>query len=114
MNYRAQHYGWYARARLSAARYASLSVAAAILLAVFLAVGGCSREHYRRTAEAWLDRLDARQKDVLAIFRRDASPSEAKRRFRRWRIFLLAVAELFGCRGGDEWFVSQYLLEHSI
>lgn len=72
-----------------------------------------SGEHYRRTAEAWLTRLDARRDEVLRIFRRDLPEAEARRRFHRWRVFFLAVAELFGYDGGDQWFVSHYLLERS-
>lgn len=70
-------------------------------------------EHYRRTAEAWLDRLDAGREEVLRILGRGSSTAEARRRFYRWRMFFLAVAELFGFDGGEQWFVAHYLLEHS-
>jgi cyclopropane-fatty-acyl-phospholipid synthase len=70
-------------------------------------------DHYRRTAEAWLARLDAARDDVLQILRQDATSAEARRRFQRWRVFFLAVAELFGYDGGEQWFVSHYLLERS-
>lgn len=70
-------------------------------------------EHYRRTAEAWLQRIDAHRDDVLRLFRRDLPEGESRRRFHRWRVFFLAVAELFGYDGGDQWFVSHYLLERS-
>jgi cyclopropane-fatty-acyl-phospholipid synthase len=68
-----------------------------------------SGEHYRKTSEAWLAKLDAARDDVLALFRREHGPDEARRRFHRWRIFFLACAELFGFRGGGEWFVGHYL-----
>jgi cyclopropane-fatty-acyl-phospholipid synthase len=73
----------------------------------------CNGDHYRRTAEAWLQLIDAHRDDVLRLFRRDSSEAEARRRFHRWRVFFLAVAELFGYDGGDQWFVSHYLLERA-
>lgn len=70
-----------------------------------------SGDHYRKTSEAWLERLDAGRGEVLDLFRREYGPTEAVRRFHRWRIFFLACAELFGFGGGDEWFVGHYLFE---
>jgi cyclopropane-fatty-acyl-phospholipid synthase len=64
-------------------------------------VGG---EHYARTAEAWLENLDAHRDEARAILGSDAAVNE-------WRAFFLACAGLFGFRGGSEWIVSHYLLE---
>ena len=69
--------------------------------------------HYRRTSEAWLMNLDARRRDVMPILEATYGPTEARRWFHRWRIFFLAVAELFGYANGNEWFVSHSLLEPS-
>jgi cyclopropane-fatty-acyl-phospholipid synthase len=66
--------------------------------------------HYARTAEAWLERLDARRADALAVLRRDLPAGQALRQLHRWRIFFLACAELFGFRGGTEWVVSHHRL----
>ena len=60
--------------------------------------------HYSRTAEAWLENLDANRAGALAILGSEAAVNE-------WRAFFLACAELFGLAGGKEWIVSHYLLE---
>jgi cyclopropane-fatty-acyl-phospholipid synthase len=69
--------------------------------------------HYQQTSEAWLANLDRRHDDALAILAKTYGPREAPRRLQRWRMFFLAVAELFGYAGGDQWFVAHYLLEHA-
>jgi cyclopropane-fatty-acyl-phospholipid synthase len=59
--------------------------------------------HYARTAEAWLERLRANEREITARFGR-AFLAE-------WRVFFLACAELWGYRGGSEWLVAHYLFE---
>jgi cyclopropane-fatty-acyl-phospholipid synthase len=66
--------------------------------------------HYARTLWAWLDRLDGSKERVSAIFAEVYGAAEAALWLRRWRLFLLACAELFAYRGGEEWFVGHYLL----
>lgn len=60
-------------------------------------VGG---EHYARTAEAWLQRLDANREAVEQLLGRAAA--------NEWRVFFLACAELWGYHAGREWQVSHY------
>jgi cyclopropane-fatty-acyl-phospholipid synthase len=67
-------------------------------------------QHYQKTAEAWLAKMDASQTDILEIFRDCYGPEEAKRWVQRWRLFFLACAELWGFRRGEEWLVSHYRL----
>ena len=69
-----------------------------------------SGRHYERTALDWLanyDRNDAVIRPILEqVYGRDASLWR-----RRWRLFFLATAGLFGHRGGEEWGVSHYRLK---
>ena len=68
--------------------------------------------HYARTSRAWLDRMDAHRAAILSSF---SSPTaygeEAGVWFRRWRVFYIAVEEMFAFSGGNEWGVSHYLFE---
>jgi cyclopropane-fatty-acyl-phospholipid synthase len=66
--------------------------------------------HYARTANAWLDNMDARREAVMAQLERAYGP-EAELWWGRWRLFFLSCAELFGYDGGTRWWVSHYLLE---
>jgi cyclopropane-fatty-acyl-phospholipid synthase len=70
-----------------------------------------SGEHYRRTAEAWLAQLDRRRHEVMPILEETYGKRLAERWFHRWRLFLLAVAEVFGFASGSEWGVGHYLME---
>jgi cyclopropane-fatty-acyl-phospholipid synthase len=65
--------------------------------------------HYTRTLEAWLARCDAQRSDLLRLFEATLTQKDAVRQLQRWRMFFMACSELFGYRGGGEWFVSHYL-----
>ena len=64
--------------------------------------------HYERTANDWLAGMDARRDEILAVFRAGYGAQDAALWFQRWRMFYMAVAELFGYRGGAEWGVAHY------
>jgi cyclopropane-fatty-acyl-phospholipid synthase len=65
---------------------------------------------YEKTANAWLQELDARREEALRILRRCYGEEQAAIWLERWRIFYMACAELWGFRSGDEWLVGHYLL----
>lgn len=65
--------------------------------------------HYQRTAEAWLRNLDSNRDALWPALEKTYGQDFAKIWFMRWRMFFLAVAELFGYNNGNEWFVSHYL-----
>lgn len=68
-----------------------------------------SGTHYQKTAECWLSNMDDSRAEVMRIFESIYGTSQARRWFQRWRIFFMACSELWGYRGGTEWFVSHYL-----
>ncbi len=72
-------------------------------------VGG---EHYARTARAWLNNLDARGDEALAILREHYG-NDAPAWLNRWRVFFIACEELWGLNRGREWIVSHYLFGRS-
>ena len=70
-----------------------------------------SGEHYRRTANHGLENLDRNHGEVARIMR-SVYGADARVWTRRWRLFFLATAGLFGAHGGDVWGVSHYRLKH--
>lgn len=68
-------------------------------------------KHYARTLLAWLDAIDERRDEAVAILARHHGEEEAVRQFGRWRIFFMACEELFGFKEGEEWYVAHYLLK---
>jgi cyclopropane-fatty-acyl-phospholipid synthase len=66
--------------------------------------------HYQRTAEAWLRNMDERRDTLWPLFG-GIYGDDADVWWRRWRLFFMSVAELFGYDGGQQWWVSHYLFE---
>jgi cyclopropane-fatty-acyl-phospholipid synthase len=67
-------------------------------------------EHYRRTAMDWLANFDRNRVKIDALLN-EVYGRDAVLWRRRWRLFFLSVAGLFGHKGGREWGVSHYRLK---
>ncbi len=68
-----------------------------------------SGENYRRTADAWLANMDGRTLAIDGILQQTYGVDAGVWK-RRWRLFFMATAGLFGDNGGDVWGVSHYRL----
>ena len=69
-----------------------------------------SGAHYQRTANDWLANFD-RHRDRIDRILRPVHGADTEVWKRRWRLFFLATAGLFGDRGGETWGVSHYRLK---
>jgi len=69
-----------------------------------------SGSHYEKTALDWLENYDRNVAKIRPVLRA-VYGDKAVLWHRRWRLFFLATAGLFGHRGGTEWGVSHYRLK---
>lgn len=70
-----------------------------------------SGEHYERTARAWRRRLEERRTELLEAAIPTLGESAARDALDNWRLSLQAREEMFGLRGGQEWWISHYALD---
>jgi len=66
-------------------------------------------QHYQKTSEAWLSKMDSNQDKIMPIFEATYGKENAMKWWVYWRVFYMACAELWGYKGGEEWLVSHYL-----
>ena len=66
--------------------------------------------HYARTARAWLANMDA-QRELLLPVVQAAHGGAGELWWMRWRLFFMAVEELFAWQEGQQWWVGHYLFE---
>lgn len=67
-----------------------------------------SGEHYFKTCEAWLERMDQNRITVRQILADCYGVADADLWMQRWRMFFMACGELFRFDGGGEWQVAHY------
>lgn len=72
-----------------------------------------SGTHYARTAQDWLANYDRNIADIRRILKATYG-GDARLWERRWRLFYLATAGLFGHRHGNSWGVSHYRLKPAL
>eukprot|EP01119_Soliformovum_irregulare_P008831 TRINITY_DN21940_c0_g1_i1.p1 TRINITY_DN21940_c0_g1~~TRINITY_DN21940_c0_g1_i1.p1 ORF type:complete len:363 (-),score=95.65 TRINITY_DN21940_c0_g1_i1:53-1072(-) len=67
--------------------------------------------HYQKTSEAWLVNMDKNAAEIRKIFEKVYGADKVTTWVNKWRLFWLAVAELFGYANGKEWLVTHYLFK---
>lgn len=67
--------------------------------------------HYGKTAEAWLQNMDAHKKEIMPILETTYGKNAATKWWVYWRVFFMACAELWNFNNGREWIVSHYLFQ---
>jgi cyclopropane-fatty-acyl-phospholipid synthase len=68
--------------------------------------------HYQKTAEAWLENMDAHESEIRQIFADTYGAENTTKWWVYWRVFYMACGELWGYRNGEEWLVSHYLFQN--
>jgi cyclopropane-fatty-acyl-phospholipid synthase len=72
-----------------------------------------SGQHYERTSNAWLSRLDISWENgaLQPVLAQAYGAGNERTWYINWRLFFLACAELWGYDQGQEWIVSHYLFQ---
>ncbi|KAM3757893.1 hypothetical protein ACB098_01G001800 [Castanea mollissima] len=68
-------------------------------------------KHYAQTSEEWLKRMDKNLSSIKPIMESTYGKDSAVKWTVYWRTFFIAVAELFGYNGGEEWMVAHFLFK---
>lgn len=68
-----------------------------------------SGTHYARTADAWLENMDANRDGIMPVLQRTYGEGSYRHWWMRWRMFFMACSELFGYENGNQWQVGHYL-----
>ena len=63
---------------------------------------------------SWLENIDEARTALWPVLESTYGKDFAKVWFMRWRMFFLAVSELFGYDDGREWYVGHYLFSKKV
>lgn len=64
--------------------------------------------HYKKTSDAWLERMDRNRDRVMQIMAETYGKEQAIKWWVYWRVFFMSCSELWGYKNGEEWLVSHY------
>ncbi len=67
--------------------------------------------HYSRTLEAWLRRMDSSADVIRPILAQAYGENQETLWWVRWRVFFLACSELFRWKEGEYWHVAHYVFD---
>lgn len=70
-------------------------------------------KHYAKTSQTWLNLMDSHIEQVRDVFENSPDPTDTTILVNRWRMFYMAVEELFAYNQGREWFVGHYLFRNN-
>ncbi|XP_071087384.1 uncharacterized protein [Haliotis cracherodii] len=69
--------------------------------------------HYAKTLEAWLQRTDGNKERIMHILRQSYG-EDAEQQLFNWRLFFMFCSEVFGYKGGNEWFLTHVLMKRKL
>eukprot|EP00164_Ancoracysta_twista_P021877 GFYU01040014.1.p2 GENE.GFYU01040014.1~~GFYU01040014.1.p2 ORF type:complete len:252 (+),score=108.66 GFYU01040014.1:1-756(+) len=69
-------------------------------------------QHYEKTLNAWLEKMDKRGKEVWDILEGGYGKDGVKKAYYNWRLFFIFCAEVWGFDGGNQWCVAHYLFKN--
>ncbi|XP_076467775.1 uncharacterized protein LOC143298736 [Babylonia areolata] len=72
-----------------------------------------SGQHYQRTLDAWLAKMDTNRDQVMEILQKAYGSDSEQQKF-NWRLFFIFCSEVFGYKGGNEWHITYQLFRKNI
>ncbi|TFG00742.1 MAG: class I SAM-dependent methyltransferase [Promethearchaeota archaeon] len=67
--------------------------------------------HYTHTLNAWLEKMKSNKTKIFRIFAKTYGENLMRTWWNYWKLFFISLAEVFGCKGGNQRFISHYLFK---